>query len=828
MTMTPKKSPRGNRGKRNNSKARDDFRWGFVGDDDNSSEASASAPAESSPRAFAAPNVPSRPAAEPNRLDESEISEFIVTPTGFAGLSKRKQRAAERRTKSVSARSMSTSSAPQTPSRDTKSPRAPQTPRGAWANDDESLALPSYGRGLIGDSPSRKTDVVVLTDSDLIATMTPDATPSITSSQKVASDSKPSRRSKRSRKSQTTTALPTTASPNVATPNLATVAASKPARRETPPKPAASKVVPVAEPVAAKPARRLPPGLIPEGLIHPKMVWDRQKREYVPVAETPVVAEKPKRERTRTPRTESPAREPKPESRRESRREPKPEPTSATVHTQTDSTASALDSRPTPSRGQALRGNDEREVNRKPPREPKPESRREPKPESKLESSPSPPASRPSPPRRKPAAMKSDVVAADAEAEPTGFAALGLSPDTLAALKVVRYLEPTPIQKGVLASVLAGRDVMGQARTGTGKTAAFLIPLLEMMSRTPRTSHGPAPRAMVLVPTRELAVQVRDEAARLCYGRDIIATACYGGKPLAKQLLRLRDGADIVIGTPGRVLDLMARRALVVSELQWIVLDEADRMLDIGFRPDIEKILRQVPKERQTLLFSATLPAPVVKLAERYMRDPEVLDFSEKDVAVDTIEQFYVTIDPERKFDALVKLIAQEKPTQAIVFCRTKRGVDKLARHLERCVASVAVIHGDLAQTVRDRVMTQFRSGAIKVLVATDVVGRGIDVSGISHIINYDIPAFCDDYVHRVGRTGRMGREGVAFTFVTTQEGQQLTRIEMRINKLLKRANLEGFESFTKPTDDTASDADSTAESKPVYGKKVRKIRRAL
>jgi len=415
----------------------------------------------------------------------------------------------------------------------------------------------------------------------------------------------------------------------------------------------------------------------------------------------------------------------------------------------------------------------------------------------------------------------------DVEAEVSGFAELGVSETMLEALKIVRYLEPTPIQAGVFQKVVAGVDVMGQARTGTGKTAAFSMPLIEGVETCP---PGNSPVALILVPTRELAVQVRDEAMRLAYGRDIRITACYGGKPLAKQIERLRGGIDIVVGTPGRILDLMRRRALSLDSLRWVVLDEADRMLDIGFRPDIEKILKQTPPERQTLLFSATLPPPVVRLAEKYMKSPEVLDFSEKSVAVETIDQFYVTVDPERKFDALVYLLEEQQPKQAIIFTRTKRGADRLARLLAKQLDQLAAIHGDLQQSDRDRVMARFRSGSLRYLVATDVVGRGIDVSGISHIINYDIPKFCDDYVHRVGRTGRMGREGVAFTFVTVQEGSELTRIEMRIDKLLKRAELKGFESFTKPHDPNASlDDDLSPEPpKPVFGKPVRKVRRAL
>jgi ATP-dependent RNA helicase DeaD len=413
---------------------------------------------------------------------------------------------------------------------------------------------------------------------------------------------------------------------------------------------------------------------------------------------------------------------------------------------------------------------------------------------------------------------------ADIEAEVSGFAELGVSETMLEALRIVRYLEPTPIQSGVFKRVKAGADIMGQAQTGTGKTAAFCIPIIEGVEECP---PGDDPVALILVPTRELAVQVRDEAVRLAYGRDIRLTACYGGKPLAKQIAKLREGMDLVVGTPGRILDLVHRRALLLNQVRWVVLDEADRMLDIGFRPDIEKILKRTPLERQTLLFSATLPPPVVRLAEKYMKSPEILDFSNKNLAVDTIEQFYVTVDSERKFEALLYLLNDQQPNQAIIFTRTKRGADQLAKLLSNHVESLAAIHGDLVQTERDRVMGLFRSGKLRYLVATDVVGRGIDVSGISHIINYDIPAFCDDYVHRVGRTGRMGREGVAYTFVTVQEGSELTRIEIRIDKLLKRADLKGFESFAKPNDPNVA-ADDETTPKPVYGKPIRKIRRAL
>lgn len=379
------------------------------------------------------------------------------------------------------------------------------------------------------------------------------------------------------------------------------------------------------------------------------------------------------------------------------------------------------------------------------------------------------------------------------------FRELGLSETTLAAVDQAGYSTATPVQAGLIPKAIRGGDVLGQARTGTGKTASFVIPILERLSAA--SGRGAGPRALVLVPTRELAVQVRDEFEKLSVGSRHHCVAVYGGKPIKGQIDKLARRPAVVVGTPGRVLDHMSRGTISLGDLEIVTLDEADRMLDIGFRPDIEKILRRCPESRQTLLLSATVPPPVRKIAERYMRNPESLDFSATDIAVETIEQFYFTVDPRRKFELLERLLEREQPRQAIVFCRTKRGTDKVFEKLSRRAkgGEVACIHGDLSQSVRDRVMKHFREGAVRVLVATDVVGRGIDVSSVSHIVNYDIPEFCDDYVHRVGRTGRMGREGVAFTFVSPEEGPQLTRIEIRIDKLLTRDEIPGFAAMEMP-----------------------------
>ncbi|MEX2176209.1 MAG: DEAD/DEAH box helicase [Pirellulaceae bacterium] len=377
---------------------------------------------------------------------------------------------------------------------------------------------------------------------------------------------------------------------------------------------------------------------------------------------------------------------------------------------------------------------------------------------------------------------------------PATFDSLGLSEVMLDALKESGYETPTPVQAGVIPRALAGVDVVGQARTGTGKTAAFVIPILEQLHLKHDIHH---PQALIMVPTRELAVQVRDVAIKLSIGRKVHCVAVYGGKPIREQIEKIKKGAQIIVGTPGRVLDHLARGTVDFTKLRFVVLDEADRMLDIGFRPDIERILKRCPDERQTLLMSATVPLAIAKLAERYMRNPETMNFSSNDLSVETIEQFYFTVDPQRKFELLLRLLSREKPSQAVIFCRTKRGTEKIFQRLSKKVKDqrlVAAIHGDMNQSARDRVMATFRTGKIRFLVATDVIGRGIDVTSISHIVNYDIPAFCDDYVHRVGRTGRMGREGVAYTFVAPDEGYELTRIEERINRQLKRDEIKDFD----------------------------------
>ncbi len=387
------------------------------------------------------------------------------------------------------------------------------------------------------------------------------------------------------------------------------------------------------------------------------------------------------------------------------------------------------------------------------------------------------------------------------------------------------YNAPSPVQGGVIPAALTGVDVLAQAQTGTGKTAAFAIPILERID--PSAKSGPT-QALVVVPTRELAVQVRDEFEKLGNGKSVHCVAVYGGRAIRQQIRELQRGADVVVGTPGRLIDHLQRRTLDVNGLKFVVLDEADRMLDIGFRPDIEKILRQVPRDRQTLLLSATVPTVIERLASRYMRDQIKLNFSPADVSVETIEQFYFSVDRHQKFDLLLALLVREEPRQAIIFCRTKRKTDEIHRRLSKIAQRVGCIHGDMSQNERDSAMKAFRAGQVRCLVATDVVGRGIDVSGISHIINFDVPEDCDDYVHRVGRTGRMGREGVAFTFVAPEQGNELTRIEMRIDRLLKLDRMPGFKSPERG--EPAVDIDpENPPPKPIYGRgRGSKYRRSL
>ena len=405
---------------------------------------------------------------------------------------------------------------------------------------------------------------------------------------------------------------------------------------------------------------------------------------------------------------------------------------------------------------------------------------------------------------------------------PLSFEKLNLSDDIRRALERAGYHKPSPIQAGLIPLALEDVDIVGQARTGTGKTAAFAIPILQRLDM----AQAPYTQALILVPTRELALQVADEVEKLAYFSKAQVAAIYGGKPLKSQITKLKSGPHVVVGTPGRVIDHLKRGTLNAKDIWCVVLDEADRMLDIGFRPDIEWILRRMPEDRQTLLLSATVPKPILEIARRHMYTPKVLNLSSRNLAADSIDQYYFSTREEDKNELLLKLIERESPRQAIIFCRTKIRTMRLYRQLADKLEGVETIHGDLAQPARDRIMKSFRAGKVRYLVATDVMGRGIDVSSISHIINYDMPVLTDDYVHRVGRTGRMGREGVAYSFVTTDEGQSLTEIEKRINCLLK---LDSFET-NRESDHTVGNGAGNGteiESEPKK-KEPKKYRRSL
>ncbi|WP_437230052.1 DEAD/DEAH box helicase [Planctomicrobium sp. SH661] len=393
------------------------------------------------------------------------------------------------------------------------------------------------------------------------------------------------------------------------------------------------------------------------------------------------------------------------------------------------------------------------------------------------------------------------------------FADLGLNSQILSVLDRIGYKYPTPIQASLIPVALTGADCIGQARTGTGKTASFVLPILQRID-----PHATSVQAIILCPTRELSEQVDEELKRVAQGSNIDSVLVVGGRPLGPQIRALQQCAQIVVGTPGRVIDLLQRKALSLKEVRFVVLDEADRMLDIGFRKDIERILSGSNPERQTMLLSATLEEPVEKLAQRFMRSPQRIDLSENSVVVETIEQYYCTVEEHKKFGLLVHVLLNERPAQALVFCRTKRRAQQLFEKLSQRLPEVTAIHGDLQQRQRDKVIKRLREGKARLVLATDIVGRGIDISGISHIINYDIPQSSDDYIHRVGRTGRLSSnsDGRAFTFVTPEQGEELTRIEMRINVLLQEYSVDRFTAFVQRERKVVEDLTPVFETKRV------------
>jgi len=355
----------------------------------------------------------------------------------------------------------------------------------------------------------------------------------------------------------------------------------------------------------------------------------------------------------------------------------------------------------------------------------------------------------------------------------TAFKDLGLSPDIQQALDELGFEEPTPIQEQAIPELLGGHDVIGQAQTGTGKTAAFGLPLLQYLD-----PGNDEVQAIVLTPTRELCIQVTQALRTFAEHLDIEIVAVFGGAPIRSQQSQLRSGAHVVVATVGRMKDLMARRSLVLTAARYVVLDEADEMLDLGFIEDVEKILRMCPSGRQTALFSATMPPPIQKLAEGYMYDPVTIKITPKQLTVDKISQAFVEVPAKEKASRLVDLLKTEEPEQAIIFTRTKIGASKLEKTLKDKGLDVKALHGDLSQGVRDGVMISFKDHRVRLLVATDIAARGLDVEHVTHVINYDVPNSSETYVHRIGRTGRVGRTGRAITFVTPDQRDEITRIE--------------------------------------------------
>jgi ATP-dependent RNA helicase RhlE len=376
------------------------------------------------------------------------------------------------------------------------------------------------------------------------------------------------------------------------------------------------------------------------------------------------------------------------------------------------------------------------------------------------------------------------------------FSDLGLSPPVLAAVTDAGYTEPTPIQRDAIPLAMSGRDMIGLAHTGTGKTAAFTLPIIERLLGGPRRT-----RVLILTPTRELAAQV-DESFRK-YGKhsDLGVVAVFGGVPIEPQERALRGGVDVVVATPGRLIDHMERQNVVFDDLEVLVLDEADRMLDMGFAPQINRIVNEIPRYRQTLLFSATMPPEVEALARKYLRKPVVVQVGRRSSAASTVAHAVYPVPRDKKSALLVELLRKPEMDSVLIFTRTKHGADRVVRHLERAGITATAMHADKSQPQRTRALEGFKDGTIRVLVATDIAQRGLDISGITHVINYDVPQQPEDYVHRIGRTGRAAATGDAYTFMSPDEIAMVRTIERVISQQIPRISVPGFDFGTVAAD---------------------------
>ena len=372
------------------------------------------------------------------------------------------------------------------------------------------------------------------------------------------------------------------------------------------------------------------------------------------------------------------------------------------------------------------------------------------------------------------------------------FAELGLEPRLLTAIETKGYTIPSPIQEKAIPAILAGDDVMAAAQTGTGKTAAFTLPLLQRLAKGHRAQANQV-RALVLTPTRELAAQVAESVAT--YGVDLPLTSAvvFGGVKINPQMMRLRRGADVLVATPGRLLDLYQQKAVKFNQLEVLILDEADRMLDMGFINDLKRILSVLPKDRQNLMFSATFAEQIRDLAKGLMNQPVEINVSPANTTAPTVKQWLCPVDKKQKSALLQELIVSNKWTQVLVFCRTKHGCNKLAKWLVGGGISADAIHGNKSQGARTRALAQFKAGEVKVLVATDIAARGLDIDQLPQVVNYDLPNIAEDYVHRIGRTGRANQTGAAISLVCADEIEFLESIEHLIQKHIERDYIEGF-----------------------------------
>ena len=374
------------------------------------------------------------------------------------------------------------------------------------------------------------------------------------------------------------------------------------------------------------------------------------------------------------------------------------------------------------------------------------------------------------------------------------FNKLGLSKPLLKAISEQGYSNPTPIQKQAIPVILNKKDVLAGAQTGTGKTAGFTLPILEMMSETAGSKGKRPVRALILTPTRELATQVHDNVAT--YGKYLPfkSTVVFGGVGINPQIGNFRRGVDIVVATPGRLLDHLGRKTVDLSKVEFLVLDEADRMLDMGFIHDIKKVLALLPKKRQNLLFSATFSQEIKKLADSLLNAPQLIEVAQRNTASELVEQLVHPVDKTKKRALLSHLIKQGKWNQVLVFTRTKHGANKLSGQLEKDGISSAAIHGNKSQGARTKALANFKSGAVKVLVATDIAARGIDIDQLPYVVNFELPNISEDYVHRIGRTGRAGSEGIAVSLVCVDELQYLKDIEKLLKRKIPQERVEGYE----------------------------------